>query len=74
MIWLLKSQANSLMDSPAPTPPRAVMNRAVLGEHPEVIPQVGMQNCQNEDRLFPLIKEGFRGLSFFLVDRRLQPP
>jgi hypothetical protein len=50
------------------------MNRAVLGERPEVIPQVGMQNCQNEDRLFPLIKEGFRGLSLFLVDRRLQPP
>ena len=32
------------------------------------------QRHQNEDRLFPLIKGGFRGLSFFLVNRRLQPP
>jgi hypothetical protein len=40
----------------------------------EVVSQVETQRHQNEDRLFPLIKGGFRGLSFFLVDRRLQPP
>jgi hypothetical protein len=47
---------------------------SVTGRKGEVVPKVGLLRHQKEDRLFPLIKGGFRGLSFFLVDRHLQPP